>query len=488
MNIDELRADLLRPKLKPAVGSAKPTVVTTLVGALETHDSGGLSTVLTAVPKDKLKKALTDSKILTALVDNYNPNAHTQLVKKGFDLCFFSEKILFTCIHGPGWSNLLSNTPKTKAFDKWLHHMFQETLDYDFQKRYPMCKNNAAEFRRALQQYDPVLHDQALKVFFKNSEGVQGLMPIDQKELSNLSAQEWGWLKAIAKDSWCNGFQHDFSIEQTELNVFLNFFGELPLAKQALDDIYLQAKTNKSRCMNLLSSSGGDIRTSVLWSKLNNFEQNAFNKNLTLKSKILEQLGLNELDILLYDGISPTIMKTIEQTVSAPDRGCLQYFSNSTLLTNSLSFIHFLVGSVEVETLSHLAKSPKACQKIVEALADPMTLQRFCSSIHISHYKKIFKNFPQLITWRDQYNNTILHHALALNAPKVDEYYASCVMEFVASHPQLREGNNIGVSLRDMCHRADAKMLADYDKKSVSVALKNAGLNGNKKTAVKRKI
>lgn len=174
MNIDELRADLLRPKLKPAVGSAKPTVVTTLVGALETHDSGGLSTVLTAIPKDKLKKALTDSKILTALVDNYNPNAHTQLVKKGFDLCFFSEKILFTCIHGPGWSNLLSNTPKTKAFDKWLHHMFQETLDYDFQKRYPMCKNNAAEFRRALQQYDPVLHDQALKVFFKNSEGVHG--------------------------------------------------------------------------------------------------------------------------------------------------------------------------------------------------------------------------------------------------------------------------------------------------------------------------
>ena len=489
MNIDELRADLLKPKLKPSVGSAKPNVLTAVVNALEARDSGVLSQTLKTTPSDKLKKILLDSTVLGALVDNYTKDTHTQLLKTGFDLSAFPEKSLFTHIDVPGWNNLLANTPKTKTFTKWLRDLFQESLDYDFGRSYPMCRPKAAEFRTVLQQYDPVLHDEELAVFFYNSEGVEGIIPEDQTQLNNYSKQEWAWVKTITQHTWFNAFQHIFYIENTNLNLFLNFFGELPLAKQAMDDIYIQAQNNKKYCMDLLDGGETDIRTSALWAKLNGAEQNAFTKELNRIAKPLQQLGLNDKEILLYGGISPKTLKTIEDKVPKTQRACLDYLTTISLVfTQSLSFIHFLLGTAEVGTLAHLSKSPKACDKLTEAFSDPMTLRCFSCATHISNYKKIFKIFPQLTAWRDQHNNTIVHYALALNKDHDKEYTATSVLEMIGSHPQLRDSNNSGVSLRDMCHHADAKQLSNYDKKVMTLAIKNAGLNGNKVKTPKRKI
>lgn len=121
MNIDELRADLLNPQVKKSVAvgkptakpAGKPTALMELVGALESQDSLVLANTLKTLPEDKIEKALMDSKILMALLNNYTQDSHTQLLKKGFNLCVFSEKTLFTHIDLQGWSALLSNTPKT---------------------------------------------------------------------------------------------------------------------------------------------------------------------------------------------------------------------------------------------------------------------------------------------------------------------------------------------------------------------------------------
>lgn len=489
MNIDELRADLLKPQLKPSAGSAKPTVVGTVVAALEARDSSVLNTVLNTSPKDKLAKALTDSKVLAALVDHYTQDAHSQLLKKGFDLENFSEKILFTHVDRSGWGNLLANTPKTKSFDKWLQDTFQETLDYSFQKRYPMCKINAADFRAVLNQYDPVVHDQGLKVFFNNSEGVEGLLPVDQAQFNNISPHDWAWLKTISKDSWAYGFQHTLYIEKTNISLFLNFFGELPFAKQAMNDLHTQAQKTKDSFMNLLKGNGDGIETTVLWGKLSSAEQTLLSKELTRAAKPLQQLGLPEREIILYGAISPKSLKTMTQSLPAQDRECLTYLTSDSLgLTDTLSFIHFLLISADAEVLIHLSKSPRVCDKIKEALSDPATLRHFSRSIFIDDYGKIFKKIPQLAAWRDQHNNTLLHYALVLKDREDPGYTATTVMEIVRSHPQLRESNNSGVSLRDMCAAADPKLLAEYDKKAVILAIKNAGLSGNKQKRTKRKI
>lgn len=486
MNIDELRADLLKPKLKPSAGTAKPNVLTALVNALELQDSSELSHVLKTTPNNKLKKVLVDSKVLVALVDNYTQDAHAQLLNKGFDLSDFPEKLLFTHIDSAGWNNLLANTPKPKAFTQWLRALFQESLDYDFERLYPMCKPNAAEFRMVLHQHDPVLHDQELTVFFHNSGGAEGLIPEGQTQLNNHSKQEWAWFKTIGKQSWFDAFQHGFDIENTNLNLFLNFFGELPLAKQALDDIYTQAQNNKQYCMDLLKSSASDITATHLWKKLDGAEQNALQKELKRVAKPLQQLGFSDQELFLYGDISTKLLNKIEQSFPQTQRKSLQYLTNSdVVLTQSVSFVHFLMGTAEVETLAQLSKSPKACEKAQEALSDPMILRSFARATDASHYKKIFKMFPQLATWRDQHNNTLLHYSLTMR--RNFDFESNCVLEIITSHPQLRDSNNSGVSLRDMCHMANSKLLADYDKKTMTLALKSAGLNNKMKTA-KRKI
>lgn len=493
MNIDELRADLLKPQLKPSVGPAKPNLVSTVVVAIETRDSAVLSTLLNTIAKDKLVKTLSDSKILAALVDNYTPNTHTQLIKKGFDLEEFSEKVLFTHIDFDGWRNLLVNTPKTKAFDKWLQDTFQETLDYNFQKRYPMCKKSAAEFRTVLHQYDPVVHDKGIKVFFDNSEGVEGLLPLDQAEFNRQSQEDWAWLKTISKDSWAYGFQHGFYIDKTKLQLFLNFFGNLPLAKQAMNDIHTQAQNSKNSFMGLLNGDGNGIETTVLWNKLTSAGKTLFSKELQRAAKPLQQLGLHEREIVLYAALSPKFVTTFTQSLPAQDRECLTYLiSDSSGLTDTLSFIHFLLVGADAEILLHLSKSPRVCEKIQEAFSDPTTLRYFSRSTSIDDYIKIFKKIPQLAEWRDHHNNTLLHYALAL---KDNRHYgadpgrtATRIIEIVNSNPQLRDSNNSGVSLRDMCAAADPKLLADYDKKALGRAIKEAGLTVNKAKSVKRKI
>lgn len=487
MNIDELRADLLKPQVNPSVGSGKPTVVGTLVAAIQTRDSGVLGTALNAIPKDKLKKSLADSKVLGALVDHYTTDTHKQLLKKGFDLTNFSEKILFTHIDQTGWSNILGNTPKTKTFDQWLQETFQETLDYDFQKIYPMCKKSAAEFRTVLQQHNPQLHDAELQLFFDNSEGVEGLMPLDATQFKTISKENWAWLKTIPKDSWVYGFEHGFFMEKQRFNIFLNFFGELPLAKQAMDDLYTQAQSNKKSCMGLFGNS--NIRTSVLWGKLNTAGQNALSKELNRVSKPLQQLGLSESETLLHAEISLKVIETIEKSLSEQEREGLSYLThNGISLENSLSFVHFLLKTADADTLVYLSASPKACDKLQEALSDPVALRGFTGSTYIAEYTKLFKKIPQLANWRDQHNNTILHYSLALNISAEDNHIANCVMKLLNAYPQLRGSNNIGVSLRDMCNAADAKLLADYDKKTIALAIKEAGISTNTGKTSKRKI
>lgn len=490
MNIDELRADLLKPQVKSTVDSVKPTLVGTVVVALQTRDSGVLSHVLNTTPKEKLQKALTDSKVLAALVDHYTKDAHSQLMKKGFDLENFSEKILFTHVDRAGWSNLLGNTPKTKAFDTWLQDTFQESLDYSFQKRYPMCREKSAEFRTALHQYDPVVQNKGLKVIFDNSEGVEGLMPFDQAEFNRQSQEEWAWLKTISKDSWAYGFQHGFYIDKTKLQIFLNFFGDLPLAKQAMNDIHAQAQNNKNAFMNLLNGDGNGIETTVLWNKLTSAGQNLLSKELKRAAKPLQHLGLHGHEIVLYAGLSRKLVATLTQSLPAQDRECVTYLiSESSGITDTLSFIHFLLVAADVETVMHLSKSPRVCEKIKEAFSDPTTLRFFSRSTYIDDYTKLFKKIPQLATWRDHHNNTLLHYAVALkDGADGTEYTANCVMEIVRTHPQLRDANNSGVSLRDMCHAADPTLLADYDKKAMTFAIKNAGLGVNKQKRVKRKM
>lgn len=199
MNIDELRADLLHPQVKLA-GSAKPSLVDTIVAALQSGDSNVLSAVLNT-SSDKLNRAFSDGKILAALMDNYTPTAHDQLLKKGFDVCDFSEDVLFTHLNATRWGAFFRHTPKTKALDAWLKNLFQESLDYEFEKRYPLCKAAAAVFRTVLRQYDPVLHDKELKVFFDNCGGVEGLLPRTLAQLNACSPEEWAWLKSIDKHS-----------------------------------------------------------------------------------------------------------------------------------------------------------------------------------------------------------------------------------------------------------------------------------------------
>lgn len=489
MNIDELRADLLKPRLKTSADCAKPNLVGTVVAAIQARDSEVLSNVLNTPPKDKLQKALINSKVLAALVDHYTKETHAQLVKKGFDLGKFSEKILFTHIDMNGWINLLNNAPKTKAFDSWLQDIFQETLDYRFQKRYPMCKKSATEFRTALHQYDPVVHDKGLKVIFDNSEGVGALMPLDQADFNRLSKEDWAWLKTISKDCWIYGFQGGLSIEKHNLHLFLNFFGNLPLAKQAMNDIHAQAQHRKKSFMTLLDSHDHKIETTLLWKKQTRLEQNFLSKELKRASKALQQLGLHEREIIFYGNISHKSLKAMTTSLPPEDRECLKYLtSQNSGITDTLSFIHFLLMTADTETLIHLSKSPKVCEKIKEAFCDPATLRNFSRLTFIDEYTKIFKKIPQLGTWRDPHNNTILHYALTLKNGYDPKYIANCVMEIVNSNPQLRDSNKSGVSLRDMCAAADPKILADYDKKAMTLAIKNAGLNGNKMKAVKRKI
>jgi len=498
MNIDELRADLLKPQLKKKVGSGKTTVLTELAVALETQDSVVLSNTLKTFSKDQCKKLLTDSKILAALLNHYTQDSHTQLLNKGFDLSVFSAKVLFTHIDLQGWNNLLGNTPKTKAFNTWLRELFLETLDYDFQKRYAAFKKNAAEFRLSLRQHDSVLHDEALNDFLRNYEGVSGLIPLDQTELKNYSKEEWAWFKTIAKKNWTEAFQYDFYIEETGLPVFLNFFGELPQAKQAMEEFYTQAQKNKDYCMRLLQGGEKDIRESALWSKLNASEQNAFYKEFTRMAEPLQQLGLNNLEIVLNGALSPKMIQTIAQRLPAAERNRLDYLSGPDdtssgvlKLTQALSLVHLLLGSAEVETLEKVGKSPKACEKIIEALDDPITLRCFASTTHFSHYKRILKFFPQLAHWRDQHNNSVLHYAWALNkhnTPEYAQYSAHCIMDIILANPHLRDDNNNGVSLRDMCHLAPVELLAAYDKKNINRAIKNPGHNRKPSKAVKRKI
>lgn len=499
MNIDELRADLLKPQVKKSVAvgkptaksAGKPTALMELVGALESQDSLVLSNTLKSLPKDKIEKALMDSKILIALLNNYTQDSHTQLLKKGFDLCVFSEKTLFTHIDLQGWSALLSNTPKTKVFTSWLRDLFLETLDYDFQKRYVACKKNAAEFRMSLMQYDAVLHDEALNKFFSNCEGVSGLIPLDQTELNNYSKEEWVWFKNISTQIWTEGFQYELYMEEFSLPVFLNFFGELPQAKQAIEEFYTQTQKNKNYCMRLLKGGENDIRESALWGKLNTSEQNAFYKEFTRMAQPLQQLGLNNLEVVLHGGVSPKTIQMIAQRLPAEEQNCLEYLRGEIQFTQSLSLVHFVLGATEVDTLLKLGTSPKACEKVFEALNDPMTLRCFTQTTDFSYYKKILKAFPQLVHWRDSHNNSILHYSLALNKHNTVAYAqhsANCIINIILSNSHLRDENNKGVSLRSMGHAADPKLLADYDKKALTLAIKNAGHNGKPAKTVKRKI
>lgn len=290
-----------------------------------------------------------------------------------------------------------------------------------------------------------------------------------------------------------DGFEHDFCVEHQNFNIFVTFFGELPLANQALKEINLQTQTNKKYCTDLFA--GSELSATALWGEMNKAEQNAFHKEFDAIAKSFEPLGLSDGEILLHCELPPKMFRIIagnaptNQRKPPKQRKCLAYLADEGLtLTNSLSFVHFLLGTADIETLTQLSKSPKACQKVTESLFDPVTLRCFSCNRDIFYYKKIFKIFPQLAGWRDQHNNTLLHYALALNTDGNPKHAASQVMEIITSTPQLRASNTKGVSLRDMCHAADSKLLANYDKKTMTRALKSAGLTASKPKAVKRKI
>lgn len=409
---------------------------------------------------EKSPKLANTAVVMLALVESFDEKIADLLLKAGLDLNkLWSGRGNLIGELNSQFTNWLSSNPSIKE------QIIEDLLCDAFEALHGSLSTNQrivlAEFATQVSKTRPQL---CHNVF---AEEYSFFTAIITRITENVLPQQWEMVSAcIGEDLWVKEFKHLNVIDKPqEFRALLEVCKNIPVLNTILKERFEHSSQEHAWLQKMMMSPSGKIDDCVLVQSLKGKPQQEAQR--FLKSNLSKNLSAwkipENLQVLLLNR-DPAVLEE-------------EHYENQGWFTQLYdangyqSFLHLLLTSCGAKGIELLKSNDKVQEEVCKTF-DVLDVPTFLNQSSPSEVKKLLKNFPKLVEWKDVAGNSLGHYIA--DTSQYDWKGNKDVLTILLKHPQLRNENPYGVAPRKfLSGKYSEQVLAQYDKAVMAQELKN---------------